>query len=661
MSDALEQSDQTEWKLILSSGPDAGQIYPITGDSFTIGREFDNDLSLDALQVSRHHVRLTRQDERIVVEDLQSANGTLINGEPLLAPRFLQSGDIIGLGSFTFKAEGPVQNIPQARIKTQTHPIAPVENSKTGSILLIVGIILTVLAIILVGVLGLGYFVSDQDTQTAVDLPDEATVPPDVPAIVINQAPAENSQIQINQSVTVQAIASDSEGVTRIELWTNERLVDEISSSLAQHAPSMAATFQWTPARPGTYALEIKAYNQSGLSSTSRVTVLTVLGDANPPQPEPTDTPSPTITPLPPSATPTPTPTATSTSTPTPIPPTSTLAPVVLTVNVPLLNVRTGPGTQYNRIEQLRQNNQVEIVGQASNGQDRWWQIRLDSSSAGLGWVSGDPSLVTVLNTGRVPIVAIPPVPVAAPTNTPTSTPTEVIPVATVIYAPSGRTLLIVSNRSSLNHPARLTLSGGRSVGGGREIDIAPNSETEIVLEPDFYRALWSSPARGSFARGADFTAVVGKVVVMWIIPEDGLTMTEVYDQLTIIGETTPTAVSSNSVAEPANIDGPAAPPGKALLLAANRSALNNFALVTLSGGSFGGGREIILDANTETPLELLPGNYRAVWSTPAHGGFNAGRDFTVTAGQVIFSWIIPEDGQVFMQFPGQPVIQINN
>jgi len=27
----------------------------------------------------------------------------------------------------------------------------------------------------------------------------------------------------------------------------------------------------------------------------------------------------------------------------------------------------------------------------------------------------------------------------------------------------------------------------------------------------------------------------------------------------------------------------------------------------------------------------------------------------------VIISWIIPEDGEVFMQFPGQPVIQINN
>ena len=80
-----------------------------------------------------------------------------------------------------------------------------------------------------------------------------------------------------------------------------------------------------------------------------------------------------------------------------------------------------------------------------------------------------------------------------------------------------------------------------------------------------------------------------------------------------------------------------------------------------MSGGNFGGGQQITLDANTEMSFELAPGSYRALWSTPARGGFTAGRDFTVIAGEVILSWIIPENGQVFMQFPGQAPQQINN
>ena len=84
----------------------------------------------------------------------------------------------------------------------------------------------------------------------------------------------------------------------------------------------------------------------------------------------------------------------------------------------------------------------------------------------------------------------------------------------------------------------------------------------------------------------------------------------------------------------------------------------NEFAVVTVSGGSLGGGKQIILDANKEISLELLPGNYRTIWSK---SGFTAGREFPVSAGEVILGWIIPEDDEVFMQFPGQSPIQINN
>ena len=265
------------------------------------------------------------------------------------------------------------------------------------------------------------------------------------------------------------------------------------------------------------------------------------------------------------------------------------------------------------------------------------------------GWVSAAASFTTAINTDVVPVASVPPLPAPVLIFTPTPTPTATVPV---IRAPAGKTLLIVGNRSLANKPARLTLSGGKSVGGGKEIDVSANGQVEMVLEPDFYRALWSSPFR-SFTRGSDFTAVPGKVMIMWIVPEDGLTDTEVYDELRLDGsvESTPTPAQVSTATPGPVISGYRAPVGKALLVVANQSMANVFAVVTVSGGSFGGGQEIKLDANSEIPLELLPGEYRTIWSTP---GFTAGHEFKVTAGEVILGWIIPENGQVFMQFPGQ-------
>jgi hypothetical protein len=448
----------------------------------------------------------------------------------------------------------------------------------------------------------------------------------------------------------VEAAASDATGVERIELRVNGRQVDAVISQLAQDVPSMTAALQWTPAEAGTYSLDIRAYNPSGLANVLPVATVIVV-DLSTPTSEPTPTPSPTITPLPPPPAPTDTPTAT----PTPIPATATPAPASLVVNAPILNVRSGPSTEYNIVGRLVQGTQAEIVGQSSLGEGLWWQIRLGPGPGALGWVSADPSLTIAVNTGIVPAVSAPSLPVVLPTSALTPT---AVPSTAIVRAPAGKALLIVSNRSLTNQPARLTLSGGKSVGGGREFDPPPNGQIEFMLEPDHYRALWSSPAReGGFARGADFTAVPGKVIVMWIVPEEGRTATEVYDEL-IVGGAAPTPTPPPAATPQPSDGGYTAPPGRALFVVSNRSVANVYAVVTISGGSFAGGQEIKLDATVEKPLELLPGDYRTIWNTP---GFTAGREFKVSAGEVIFGWIIPEDQQVFMQFPGQDPIQINN
>ncbi|MEW5961405.1 MAG: FHA domain-containing protein, partial [Chloroflexota bacterium] len=609
MPDFSPPGNHSGWKLVVLAGPDTGRAFPVTAGTVTIGRELYNDIWLDDLHVSKDHARLFRQGEQLILEDLNSVNGTLVNDVSVNEPYVLQAGDIITIGAFSFRVEEGPGALAQSHIQTRAYAL-PQPQPPSSRLWLLAGIAAGLL-IIIVLLAAAGYWLLSSRAASVAEATPTATVTAASPSIVVNQAPAGESEVQANRSILVQATASDPRGVTRMELWVNNRQVDAVISQLAQDVPSMTAAFQWTPAAPGVYTLDVRAYNQAGRASTINIATLTVLGQPDTPTPVVINTPTPTITPLPPPATPTFTPIPT--PTPTSIPLTPTPAAALFTAGIPALNVRQGPGTQFPVSGQLVQGEQVEIVGQAEVGQGRWWQIRLDAAAGGSGWVSANPAFGAASNTERVPVVSIPAIPTATATGAPWPTPTAVAGGA-VSRAPAGKMLLIVSNRSLINQPARLTLSGGVSVGGGQEIDVNANSQVEMVLEPDFYRALWSTPYR-SFTRGADFTAVKDKVLVMWIVPEDGVTDSRLYDEYTPAAAPTATPQPAGVAPTPAITGYNTAPVGKVLLVLANRSLTNEFAVVTVSGGSLGGGEQIILDANKEIPLELLPGYYRTVWS----------------------------------------------
>jgi hypothetical protein len=63
----------------------------------TIGRLSDNSVMIDSPEVSSHHACVFRDGDQIVVEDLQSTNGTYVNGTRV-SRQALQHGDVILLG-----------------------------------------------------------------------------------------------------------------------------------------------------------------------------------------------------------------------------------------------------------------------------------------------------------------------------------------------------------------------------------------------------------------------------------------------------------------------------------------------------------------------------------------------------------------------------------
>jgi hypothetical protein len=82
--------------LIAQSGPVAGQRWTLGKAELTIGRGAECDIMIPDRQVSRVHARLRqREDGGFELEDLQSKNGTHINGAPLHGTQRLQDGDFI--------------------------------------------------------------------------------------------------------------------------------------------------------------------------------------------------------------------------------------------------------------------------------------------------------------------------------------------------------------------------------------------------------------------------------------------------------------------------------------------------------------------------------------------------------------------------------------
>jgi hypothetical protein len=81
--------------LVIRDGELAGQRWPIDADEFIIGRGQDCNLVLPERQVSRHHVKIIRQNGRFVLHDLDSKNGTHLNGRQVQGSVPIQDGDEI--------------------------------------------------------------------------------------------------------------------------------------------------------------------------------------------------------------------------------------------------------------------------------------------------------------------------------------------------------------------------------------------------------------------------------------------------------------------------------------------------------------------------------------------------------------------------------------
>ena len=84
--------------LTLVFGRDVLGTHDVDGDKLVVGRSEDCDITIDNLAVSRHHVIIEKIDGAYMVNDLDSNNGTFVNGRRIEEPTALNFGDEIGVG-----------------------------------------------------------------------------------------------------------------------------------------------------------------------------------------------------------------------------------------------------------------------------------------------------------------------------------------------------------------------------------------------------------------------------------------------------------------------------------------------------------------------------------------------------------------------------------
>ncbi|HYL74112.1 MAG TPA: sigma 54-interacting transcriptional regulator [Bryobacteraceae bacterium] len=90
-----------EPRLVAVRGPLKGAILLLPEGRYSVGRQAKNNLHLDDHAVSREHCIFTRSGQECTLKDLESRNGTLVNGTPITDCK-LGQGDEIRIGSSVF-------------------------------------------------------------------------------------------------------------------------------------------------------------------------------------------------------------------------------------------------------------------------------------------------------------------------------------------------------------------------------------------------------------------------------------------------------------------------------------------------------------------------------------------------------------------------------
>jgi hypothetical protein len=89
---------EQKFELVMQRGPSVERRYLLDRPEMVIGRDVANQIPINDSEISRQHVKLTRQAEGYIIQDLGSTNGTFVNEVRLSGLMRLEHGVQIRMG-----------------------------------------------------------------------------------------------------------------------------------------------------------------------------------------------------------------------------------------------------------------------------------------------------------------------------------------------------------------------------------------------------------------------------------------------------------------------------------------------------------------------------------------------------------------------------------
>ena len=219
--------------------------------------------------------------------------------------------------------------------------------------------------------------------------PAVATASASKPEVTIS-APVDGAEVVVGTDILIRGQARDTQGVTRVQLVANDRIVRTVSSESPAGVRSMPVTLDYRPVVTGKLELEVVAWRGNVAGEPSGVTLEV---RANRSQVLNTAVPLPEVPVIDPND------------------------PTCRVLTNVLLNVRVNAGTGYTRITTLASGDVLPVLSRVQG--DSWWQVRLRDGRS--GWVAGrDPvnpneQFVSVFGDCSPSLIPVLPLPESTP------------------------------------------------------------------------------------------------------------------------------------------------------------------------------------------------------------------------------------------------------
>jgi len=117
-----EKVAASPWSIRANHSALNNRVYPITG-KMVLGRSNECDITLSVSHLSRKHAELSVIGNKLMVKDLDSANGTFVNGKRITEDT-LKKGDELRLDTLSFTVVGPADDMDKTSVRAAINPSA---------------------------------------------------------------------------------------------------------------------------------------------------------------------------------------------------------------------------------------------------------------------------------------------------------------------------------------------------------------------------------------------------------------------------------------------------------------------------------------------------------------------------------------------------------